>query len=74
MVDGENLHAVFGDAIDNSVIPFQKFPDILATELGHYLTGTWKHGQLFDGLTQPPANQPNSPSSSIPTFHFVGPV
>ncbi len=54
MVDGENLHAVFGDAIDNSVIPFQKFPDVLATELGHYLTGTWKHAELFDGLAQPP--------------------
>ena len=50
MIDGENLHAVFDDAIDNSVIPFQKFPDLLATELGHHLTGTWKQAEPFDGL------------------------
>ena len=34
MVDGENLQAVVGDAIDNSVIPSQKSSDVLATELG----------------------------------------
>ena len=54
MVDGENLHAVFGSTIDDSVIPLQKFPNVLATELRHHMAGKWQHAESFDGLAQPP--------------------
>ena len=54
MVDGENLYTAFGSAIDDSIIPFQKFPNVLATELGHHLAGKREHAKSFDGMVEPP--------------------